>query len=191
MTSPHLICDITPYGTGIVAPYLSIVLARANWHKNDLHQWITTVNIDFSPLGSHGRACNKRVITAQVAEWPYEITTHPSCPLFAWRKQINLRGYAYILHFNKQTSSGSIVWAMTSILFLFRLRMHLCIQLLVLYFWLTLWTIWASNTSITMVLKYQQISPTTISVQYIAMWCLWNLILRNIYSLTLNVWEPS
>ena len=29
----------------------SIVLARANWHKGDLHYWITTVNIDFSPPG--------------------------------------------------------------------------------------------------------------------------------------------
>ena len=45
--------------TGIVTSYLSIVLARADWRKCNLHQWITTVNIDFSPPGIHGLACKK------------------------------------------------------------------------------------------------------------------------------------
>ena len=45
--------------TSIVTSYLSIVLARANWRKGDLHKWITTVNIDFSSPGIHGLACKK------------------------------------------------------------------------------------------------------------------------------------
>ena len=36
-----------------------IVLACTNWCKGDLHYWITTVNIDFSPPGIHGLACKK------------------------------------------------------------------------------------------------------------------------------------
>ena len=56
--SSQLICDVTrTLGTDIVTSYLSIVLARANWRKGDLHKWITTVNIDFSPPGIHGLAC--------------------------------------------------------------------------------------------------------------------------------------
>ena len=56
VTSPGLICGVTrPRGTGTVASYSSIVLARANWRKG-----ITTVNIDFSPPGIHGLACKKR-----------------------------------------------------------------------------------------------------------------------------------
>ena len=36
--SPQLICDVTwTQGTSIVTPYSSIVLARANWRKGDLH----------------------------------------------------------------------------------------------------------------------------------------------------------
>ena len=36
--SPHLICDNTrTRGTSIVSSYSSIVLARANWSKCDLH----------------------------------------------------------------------------------------------------------------------------------------------------------
>ena len=38
----------------IVTSYSLIFLARANWRKGDLHQWITTVNIDFSSPGIHG-----------------------------------------------------------------------------------------------------------------------------------------
>ena len=45
--------------TGIVMSYLFIVIARANWHKGDLHYWITAVNIDISPPGIHGLACKK------------------------------------------------------------------------------------------------------------------------------------
>ena len=38
VTSPQLICDVTRmYDTGIVTSYSSIVLARANWRKGDLH----------------------------------------------------------------------------------------------------------------------------------------------------------
>ena len=60
VTSPQLICVITrTRDTSIVASYLSIVLARANWRKGDLHEWITTVNIDFSPPGIYGIACKK------------------------------------------------------------------------------------------------------------------------------------
>ena len=46
------------WGTGIVMLYSAIVLARANWHKGDLHWWIT-VNSDFSPPSIHGLACKK------------------------------------------------------------------------------------------------------------------------------------
>ena len=38
----------------VLASYLSIVIARANWHK--------AVNIDISPPGIHGLACKKSVI---------------------------------------------------------------------------------------------------------------------------------
>ena len=38
VTSSQLICDVTrTRGTGIVTSYSSIVLARANWRKGDLH----------------------------------------------------------------------------------------------------------------------------------------------------------
>ena len=38
VTSSQLICDVTRMrGTGIVTSYSSIVLARANWRKGDLH----------------------------------------------------------------------------------------------------------------------------------------------------------
>ena len=38
VTSPQLICDVTrTWGTGIVTSYSSIVLARANLRKGDLH----------------------------------------------------------------------------------------------------------------------------------------------------------
>ena len=38
VTSSQLICDVTrTQGTGIVTSYSSIVLARANWRKGDLH----------------------------------------------------------------------------------------------------------------------------------------------------------
>ena len=38
VTSPQLICDVMQmWDTGIVTSYLSIVLARANWRKADLH----------------------------------------------------------------------------------------------------------------------------------------------------------
>ena len=47
--------------------YSSIVLARANWCKGDLHQWITAVNIDISPPGIHGLACKKLIYLLQVS----------------------------------------------------------------------------------------------------------------------------
>ena len=60
VTSPLSICDVTrTWGTGVETPHSSIVLARANGGKGDLHWWITTVNIDFTPLGIHGLACKK------------------------------------------------------------------------------------------------------------------------------------
>ena len=60
VTSPHLIWDVTrTRGTSIMTSSSSIVLARANWRKSDLHLWITTVNIDFSPPAIHGLACKK------------------------------------------------------------------------------------------------------------------------------------
>ena len=38
VTSPQLICDVTRRRhTGIVTSYSSIVIARANWRKGDLH----------------------------------------------------------------------------------------------------------------------------------------------------------
>ena len=38
VTSPQLICDIMRMlDTGTMTLYSSIVLARANWHKGDLH----------------------------------------------------------------------------------------------------------------------------------------------------------
>ena len=59
-TSPQLICDVTQtWSTGIMTLYSSIVLARANLRKDDLHLWITTVNIDFSPPDNHGLVCKK------------------------------------------------------------------------------------------------------------------------------------
>ena len=61
VTSPRLICDVKCMrDTGIVTSYSSIVCASANWHKDDIHLWITTVNIDFSPPGIHGLTCKKR-----------------------------------------------------------------------------------------------------------------------------------
>ena len=60
VTSPQLICDVTrTWSTVIVTSYSSIVLARENCRKGDLHWWITTVNIDFSQPGIHGLACKK------------------------------------------------------------------------------------------------------------------------------------
>ena len=39
VTSPHLICDVTrTLETSIVTSYPSIVIARANWRKGDLHK---------------------------------------------------------------------------------------------------------------------------------------------------------
>ena len=61
----QLIGDVTrTWVTGTTMPSLSIVLARANWRKGDLHQRITTVNIDFSPRGIHGLTCKKSVFFA-------------------------------------------------------------------------------------------------------------------------------
>ena len=58
VTSPELICDIMrTLGTGTVTSYPSIVPACPNWHKSDLHLWITTAIIDFSPSGIHGFVC--------------------------------------------------------------------------------------------------------------------------------------
>ena len=38
VTSSQLICDVMrTRGTGVVTSYSSIVLARANWRKGDLH----------------------------------------------------------------------------------------------------------------------------------------------------------
>ena len=38
VTSPQFFCDVTRMSdTGIVTSYASIVLARANWRKGDLH----------------------------------------------------------------------------------------------------------------------------------------------------------
>ena len=60
VTSPQLICDVTrTWGAGIVTSYSSIVLARANWGKGDLHKWITAVNIDFLPPSIHSLVCKK------------------------------------------------------------------------------------------------------------------------------------
>ena len=59
VTSPQLIYDVTQTCTSIVTSSSLIVLARSNWRKGDLHKWITTVNIDFSPPGIHGLACKK------------------------------------------------------------------------------------------------------------------------------------
>ena len=67
VTSPQLSCDVTrTWGTGIVTSYSLIVLAHANWRKGDLHKWITTVNIDFSPPGIHGLACKRILLLVYV-----------------------------------------------------------------------------------------------------------------------------
>ena len=64
VTSPQLTYDVTRIqDTGIVTSYSAIVLARANWRKGDLHQWITAVNIDISSPGIHGLACKKFTYT--------------------------------------------------------------------------------------------------------------------------------
>ena len=58
----HYSWSVTSRERGLLAlcgQILSIVLARANWRKCDLHKRITTVNIDFSPLHIHGFACKK------------------------------------------------------------------------------------------------------------------------------------
>ena len=70
VTSPQLICDVRrTWGTCmcIVTSYSSIVLARANWRKGDLHTWITTVNFDFLPPGIHGLACKKSLSSSKPA----------------------------------------------------------------------------------------------------------------------------
>ena len=71
VTSPQLICEVTQTrGNSIVTSYSSIPLARANWHKGDLHWWITTVNIDSSSPGIHGLACKKsRILGLQQDFW--------------------------------------------------------------------------------------------------------------------------
>ena len=43
----------------IVTSYSTIVFARANWRKGDLHLWVTTVSIDFSPPNIHDLAWRK------------------------------------------------------------------------------------------------------------------------------------
>ena len=54
------ICGVTRTRvTGVVTSYSSIVLAGANWHKGNLHQRITNVNIDFPSSGNHSLACKK------------------------------------------------------------------------------------------------------------------------------------
>ena len=61
VTSLQLICDaMRMRGTGIVMSYLLIALAHANWHKGIIHWWITTMNIDFSPLSIHWSVGKKR-----------------------------------------------------------------------------------------------------------------------------------
>ena len=63
VTSLPLICNVTRMRvTGIVTSYSPIVVARVNWRKGNLHQWITAVNIVFSPPGIHGLACKKYCI---------------------------------------------------------------------------------------------------------------------------------
>ena len=52
-----------------VMSYLSIVLACTNWHKANLHLWITTVNINFPPPGLPGLVCKIFVITGSL--WWY------------------------------------------------------------------------------------------------------------------------
>ena len=60
VTSPQLICDVTrTWSTGIMVSYRSSVLACTNWFKGNLHKWIPTRNIDFSPPSIHGLACKK------------------------------------------------------------------------------------------------------------------------------------
>ena len=49
------------WGTGIVMSYTLIVLARTNWRKVEIHKWITTVNIDFSPPRNQGVACKNKI----------------------------------------------------------------------------------------------------------------------------------
>ena len=64
VTSPQLICDVTRMrDTGIVTSYSSIVIARANWRKGDLHWSITAVNIDIPPPGIHVLACKKSILS--------------------------------------------------------------------------------------------------------------------------------
>ena len=77
VTSPQLICDVMlTYCTGIVTSYSLIVVVRANWHKGSLHQWITAVNIDFSPPGIHGLVCKKKGHSMSSVHFP-QIHTFP------------------------------------------------------------------------------------------------------------------
>ena len=69
VTSPQLVCHIMrKLGTGIVTSYSSIVLAHANWSKSNLHKWITTININFSPPGIHGLVC-KNIASLCALKW--------------------------------------------------------------------------------------------------------------------------
>ena len=75
VTSSQLICDVTQMlGTGIVMAYLSIVPARRNECKGDLHNSEqTNVNIDFAPPGIHNLACKKAHCLMNLVIYVHEI----------------------------------------------------------------------------------------------------------------------
>ena len=58
VTSSQLICDVMRKWRHI----RRLFLHAQNWRKDDLHKWITTVNIDFSRPSIHGLPCKKNNI---------------------------------------------------------------------------------------------------------------------------------
>ena len=68
---------------GIVTSYSSTVLTRANWLKGDLHQWIATVNINFSPSGIHGLGCKNDNFLMKCTD--AEISVVPIVHFWNWR----------------------------------------------------------------------------------------------------------
>ena len=110
VTSPRLIGDVTlTCCTGIATSYSLIVVARANWHKGSLHQWITAVHIDFSPLGIHGLACKNRRRDTPMSSVHFPKNTHYSC------SQVPYVVFSLWVHGLSQVSSDWLSYYMWSI----------------------------------------------------------------------------
>ena len=96
VTSSQLICDVMgTWGTDIVMSYLPIVLTHTNWCKGNLHKWIRTVNIDFSPPGIHGLASKKYIFYDAIGGLPMCVLSY----IFAWhRGSSGQRPWVRLLH---------------------------------------------------------------------------------------------